>query len=88
VLVITVAVFVFIVFATLDGGRVTTLLLASARHPCIYPLACVNCESTSSAMVVTSGNIRLRSRAFRFFCKIPKPGHLKHSQSCTSIPGE
>jgi len=32
VLVITVHVFVFIVFASLDGGRVTTLALASARH--------------------------------------------------------
>src|ERR1700674_1686946 len=88
VLVITFHVFVFIVFASLDGGRVTTLLLASARHSCTYPFACVHCESTSSAMVAASGNSRLSSRAFRLFCKITKPGHLKHSQSCTSIPGE
>ena len=48
VLVITFHVFVFIVFASLDDGRVTTLLLASARHSCTYPFACVNCESPSS----------------------------------------
>jgi hypothetical protein len=38
VLVTTVHVFVFIVFASLDGGRVTTLLPGSARHSCTYSI--------------------------------------------------
>ena len=46
VLVITVHVFVFIVFVSLDGGRLTTPLLASTRHSRTYPLDRVDCEST------------------------------------------
>jgi hypothetical protein len=45
VLVITVHVFVFIVFVSLDGGGLTTPLLASTRHSRTYPLDSVNCES-------------------------------------------
>jgi hypothetical protein len=65
VLVITVHVFVFIVFASLDGGRVTTLLLAPARHVCNLSIGFVNCESTSSVMVITSGNSRLRMQSIQ-----------------------
>jgi len=72
VLVITVHVFVFIVFASLDGGRVTTLLLASARHSCGHPFACVNCESTSSAMVVTSGNSKAEVQSIQILLQDPE----------------
>src|ERR1022692_3494238 len=32
---------------------------------------CVNCASTSSAIAMTSGNSRLKSREFRLLCNIP-----------------
>jgi hypothetical protein len=42
-------------------------------------IACVNCECTSSAIVITSGSSWLKSRALRLFCKVPKRVHLQDS---------
>ena len=35
-------------------------------------IVCVNCASTSSAMIMTSGNSKLKSSVLRFSCKVPK----------------
>ena len=48
-------------------------------------IACVNCESTSSAMVMTSGNRTLKSSALRFFCNTPKSVTWRIRESCTSM---
>ena len=87
VLVITVHVFVFIVFVSLDGQ--TNYAAAGIHTTFTYlPLDSVNCES---ALIPAGRDVEQQAEipeVFRFFCKIPKPGHLKHSQPCTSIPAE
>jgi hypothetical protein len=57
-----------------------TATFVSPRHP-----PGVNCESTSSAVVKTSGNSNLRSSALRFLCKIPKRVTCNLRESCTGM---
>ena len=48
---------------------------------------CVNCASTSSAMVMTSGNSKLKSREFRLLCSAPNRVTWSIRDSCTSMAG-
>lgn len=68
--------------------RRCVVLYAAAGCPAtsVKPsIACVNCESTSSAMVMTSGNSKLKSSALRFFCNVPNSVTWSIRESCTSI---
>ena len=50
-------------------------------------IACVNCESTSSAIVMTSGDTKQRSSALRFLCNLPNRVTCYIRESCTSMAG-
>jgi hypothetical protein len=51
------------------------------------PIDCVNCASTSSAMVMTSGNSKLKSRELVLSCNVRKSVTWSIRDSCTSISG-
>ena len=50
-------------------------------------IASVNRESTSSAIVITSGNSKLKSSALSFLRNIPKRVTCNIRESCTSMAG-
>ena len=50
-------------------------------------IACVNCESTSSAIVMTSGSSKLKSSALRLLCNVPNRVTCSIRESCTSMAG-
>jgi len=50
-------------------------------------IASVNRESTSCAIVITSGNSKLKSSALSFLCNIPKRVTCNIRESCTSMAG-
>ena len=48
-------------------------------------MVCFNCESTSSAMVMTSARSRLKSTVFRLFCSVLKMLACKMRDSSMNI---
>jgi hypothetical protein len=66
--------------------RIRTYAAAGRPATSMKPsIAWVNCESTSSAIVMTSGNSKLKSRALKFFCNVPKRVTWSIRESCTII---
>jgi hypothetical protein len=61
----------------------------NARFASLIKLSidCVNCVSTSSAIVMTSGSNKLKSSELRLACKVPKIVTRSIRDSCTSISG-
>jgi hypothetical protein len=45
---------------------------------------CVNCASTSSAMVITSGSSKLKSNRLRLLCNVPNSVTWRIRDSCTT----
>jgi hypothetical protein len=76
---------VFAGFRSTNGGNYAA---AGVREVSMWlSIDCVNCASTSSAIVMTSGNRRLKSKEFKLLCNVPKSVTCRIRDSCTSIAG-
>jgi hypothetical protein len=62
---------------TVQAGALTSFGEADSMKP---TTACFNCESTSSAMAMTSSNTVLKFTRPRLFCRVLKDTNLKDSR--------